>query len=28
MELLHVTDSPEEAVARVVDAYAQRSPLV
>jgi len=26
MELLHVTDSPEEAVARVVDAYAGRSP--
>ena len=26
MELLHVTDSPEEAVARVVDAYARRSP--
>jgi uncharacterized protein (TIGR00730 family) len=25
-ELLHVTDSPEEAVARVVDAYERRSP--
>ena len=26
IELLHVTDSPTEAVARVVDAYASRSP--
>jgi uncharacterized protein (TIGR00730 family) len=26
VELLHLTDSPQEAVARVVDAYAQRSP--
>jgi uncharacterized protein (TIGR00730 family) len=26
VELLHVTDSPAEAVARVVDAYANRSP--
>ena len=27
-ELLHLTDSPEEAVARVVDAYARRPPRV
>jgi uncharacterized protein (TIGR00730 family) len=26
VELLHVTDSPSEAVARIVDAYARRSP--
>jgi hypothetical protein len=26
IDLLHLTDSPEEAVARVVDAYERRSP--